>query len=83
MAAASDRGPREEPQGSSVDDAFYRQPILNSPYEMPRRHWELDGQVQPTQELIEQRRLATFISPIPRARKRNAAQQTQLLTAEG
>jgi type III restriction enzyme len=73
---------RSSAQGEPVDDAFYRQPILNSPYEIPRRHWELDGQGQPTQQLVEQRRLATFISPIPKARKKSAAQQT-LLSAEG
>ena len=29
------------------------QPILNSPYEYPARHWELDEHGQPTQQIIE------------------------------
>ena len=27
-------------------DPFFDQPILNSPYECPQRHWELDSQGQ-------------------------------------
>lgn len=45
-------------------DPFFEHPILNSPYECPRRHWELDDQVQPTQQIIERRRRAEFITPI-------------------
>ena len=41
-------------------DRFHGGPILNSPYEYPSRHWELDGTGQPTQEIIESRRLAEF-----------------------
>src|SRR5689334_24075947 len=32
---------------------FFEHPILNSPYEYPKRHWELDDQGQPTQQVIE------------------------------
>jgi type III restriction enzyme len=53
-----------------MSDPFFERPILNSPYEYPMRHWELDEQGQPTQRVIEQRRPARFITPIPRARKR-------------
>jgi hypothetical protein len=28
---------------------FFDHPILNSPYEYPSRHWELDTEGQPTQ----------------------------------
>jgi hypothetical protein len=41
-----------------VANPFFDQPILNSPYEYPRRHWELDNQSQPTQQIIEHRRRA-------------------------
>lgn len=41
--------------------------------DFPSKHWELDAQVQPTQEVIEQRRKAAFITPIPKPRKRKAA----------
>src|SRR5690349_7690920 len=32
---------------------FFEHPILNSPYEYPKRRWELDDQGQPTQQVIE------------------------------
>jgi type III restriction enzyme len=53
-----------------MSDLFFKQPILNSPYEYPNRHWELDGQGQPTQKIVDKRRSAEFISPIPKPRKR-------------
>src|SRR4029077_12759252 len=40
-------------------------PILNSPYAYPMRHWELDAEGQPTQKILESRRRAEFITPIP------------------
>ena len=49
---------------------FYEQPILNSPYEAPASHWELDGDRQPTGTVLDGRRPASFISPIPAPRKR-------------
>jgi type III restriction enzyme len=53
---------------------FFEKPILNSPYEYPSRHWELDPAGLPTQNIIETRRRANFITPIPKPKKRNAAQ---------
>ena len=47
---------------------FFSHPILNSPYEYPGRHWELDSTGQPTQTVIDRRRPASFVSPIPKAR---------------
>ena len=49
---------------------FFEHPILNSPYVCPQRHWELDEHGQPTQRIIENRRRAEFITPIPKPRKR-------------
>lgn len=49
---------------------FFNQPILNSPYEYPGRHWELDETGQPTQQIREFRRVASFITPIPKPKKR-------------
>ena len=65
-------------------DPFFEHPILNSPYESPHRHWELDGSGQPTQRIIESRRQADFITPIPRPKKRqkNATQQ-EIVFKEG
>jgi len=48
---------------------FFDQPILNTPYEMPSQHWELDDNGQPTQEIGQGRRPADFITPIPKPRK--------------
>lgn len=53
-----------------MSDLFFDQPILNSPYEYPARHWELDSSGQPTQKIIEARRKAEFITPIPKPKKR-------------
>jgi type III restriction enzyme len=66
------------------DNAFFDHPILNSPYEYPSRHWELDKQGQPTHEIVPSRRRAEFISPIPKPSKRRAsAQQSSLIFDEG
>ncbi|MBA2245130.1 MAG: hypothetical protein H0W11_09235, partial [Gemmatimonadetes bacterium] len=59
---------------------FFERPILNSPYEYPARHWELDDDGQPTQRIIEHRRRAEFITPIPKPKKRKggAAQRAMV-----
>jgi len=58
---------------------FFEHPILKSPYECPRRHWELDTQGQPTQQIIERRRRAEFITPIPKPKKRKGGPSQQNL----
>lgn len=60
-----------------MSNQFFERPILNSPYECPQKHWELDTSGQPTQRLIHQRRLAQFITPIPRPKKRKGTQTQQ------
>ena len=50
-------------------DLFFEQPILNSPYAYPSRHWELDKLGQPTQKILDSRRQAAYITPIPKPRK--------------
>ena len=62
-----------------MDNRFFEQPILNSPYAYPARHWELDDTGQPTQLIIDRRRRAEFITPIPKPRKRKAAAEQQVL----
>jgi type III restriction enzyme len=63
---------------------FFDHPILNSPYERPRRHWELDDEGQPTQQVIEERRSAKFITPIPKPKKRRSTdRQEQIIFDEG
>lgn len=67
-----------------MDNQFFEHPILNSPYDCPSQHWELDASGQPTQQIIESRRRAEFITPIPKPRKRkDSAEQSQLLFDEG
>jgi adenine-specific DNA-methyltransferase len=57
-------------QELKMGNPFFERPILNSPYECPQRHWELDEQGQPTQRIIDNRRRAEFITPIPKPKKR-------------
>jgi type III restriction enzyme len=68
-----------------MGNPFFDQPILNSPYESPARHWELDKDGQPTQKIIDTRRTAEFISPIPKPKKRKAKgdKQTEMVFDEG
>jgi len=70
---------------SVKSEAFFDRPILNSPYAVPGRHWELDEQGQPTQRIVERRRAASFISPIPKPKKRKGgkSQEEQLVFDEG
>jgi type III restriction enzyme len=35
-----------------MENRFFEKPILNSPYEYPKQHGELDEQGQPTQRMI-------------------------------
>ena len=65
-----------------AQDAFFERPILNSPYERPTRHWELDESGQPTQKIVETRRKADFVTPIPKPRKRKRSTEQQVLLAE-
>jgi type III restriction enzyme len=67
-----------------MDNRFFEKPILNSPYGYPARHWELDSFGQPTQQIIERRRSAEFITPIPKPRKRTGiADQQRMVFDEG
>ena len=56
-------------RGDSTSNPFFERPILNSPYAYPSRHWELDKDGQPTQRIIEARRHAEFVSPVPKPKK--------------
>jgi type III restriction enzyme len=67
-----------------MENLFFEQPILNSPYEYPSRHWELDESGQPTQKILEKRRRADFITPIPKPRKhKRQEEQTTIVFDEG
>jgi len=62
-----------------MSNPFFERPILNSPYEIPTRHWELDASGQPTQRIIEMRRRSEFITPIPKPKKRKASGAQQVM----
>jgi type III restriction enzyme len=67
-----------------MTERFFEHPILNSPYEYPARHWELDDQGQPTQKIIDTRRRAEFITPIPKPKKRKrSGKQAEIVFIEG
>ena len=68
-----------------MNNLFFERPILNSPYEYPSQHWELDSAGQPTQKIGESRRRAEFITPIPKPRKRrkDSPDQQDLVLDEG
>jgi type III restriction enzyme len=61
-----------------MGDPFFDQPILNTPYEYPTQHWELDTDGQPTQKTVPSRRPAEFITPIPKPKKRGKKRQRDL-----
>ncbi len=60
-----------------MTNRFFEKPILNSPYEYPTYHRELDSQGQPTQRVNGFRRKAEFITPVPKPRKRKGAAEQQ------
>ncbi|MDP9438730.1 MAG: DEAD/DEAH box helicase family protein, partial [Actinomycetota bacterium] len=69
---------------NATSNPFFGHPILNSPYRYPKSYWELDEGGQPTQKVIEGRRPAEFITPIPKPRKRKGSLvEQQLLLDEG
>ena len=53
-----------------MNTEFFERPILNSPYEYPGRHRDLDESGQPTGQIIDRRRSVSFITPIPKPKKR-------------
>ena len=58
-----------------MDRRFFEHPILNSPYECPGRHWELDASGQPTNRIVDKRRQVAFISAIPTSKKQKSIQR--------
>ncbi|MCP5279337.1 MAG: DEAD/DEAH box helicase family protein [Thiobacillus sp.] len=66
-----------------MNNQFFEHPILNSPYDYPARHWELDAQGQPTQQILDRRRRAEFITPIPKPKKRKGQSTQASLLLDG
>ena len=55
---------------------FFANPILNSPYQPPGQHWELDGDRRPTGRTITGRRRAEYVTPVPAPKKSGQAKLT-------
>lgn len=53
--------------------SFFEKPILNSPYEYPDRHWELDAEGQPTNRILPSRRRSDLVTPVPKPKKQTKA----------
>jgi type III restriction enzyme len=49
-------------------------PIINSPFEEPQQHHELDSRGNPTGQIITRRRASTYLTPIPQPRKQSSTQ---------
>ena len=62
---------------TTTDNPFYDRPILNSPYQRPGLHWELDASGQPTQRVVERRRPSSYVTPVPAPKKSSGTQPVQ------
>ena len=61
-----------------MTDDFFSSPILNSSYGYPARHWEFLGGL-PTGRVVDTRRGAEFITPIPRPKMQRRGQRELVL----
>ena len=66
----------------NTTEQFFDRPILNSPYECPAKHWELDENGQPTNRILGKRRNVSFITPIPAPKKGKGTQPTLVFDEE-
>ena len=55
--------------------AFADNPIINSPFEKPQWHFELDDEGQPTGKRLSGRRDSVQVVPVPAARRRGPRQR--------
>ena len=58
-----------------MTEPFFESPVINSPYEYPARHWVLDEARQPTNQVMDRRRPASYITPVPHPRKQRGRPQ--------
>ena len=67
-----------------MPNPFFDKPILNSPYEYPGEHWDLDPSGMPTGTIVDRRRRVSLITPVPKPKKRKAqAKQEEIVFEEG
>ncbi|MBF0391490.1 MAG: DEAD/DEAH box helicase family protein [Alphaproteobacteria bacterium] len=63
---------------------FFERPILNSPYAYPDRHWELDADGQPTNQIASSRRRSALVTPVPKPKTRKQLKnQTEMVLDSG
>lgn len=58
---------------------FFDDPILNSPYVMPKRHWDLDQDSRPTNFISENRRSSELLTALPGVSSSQARSHTRSL----
>ncbi|WP_372675375.1 BPTD_3080 family restriction endonuclease [Aquicoccus sp.] len=64
--------------------SFFEQPILNTPYLAPEKHWELDNEGRPTDTIVSKRRRSDLISAMPKPKSVKGGKQSELeLSAVG
>ncbi|MGE0119519.1 MAG: BPTD_3080 family restriction endonuclease [Dongiaceae bacterium] len=64
-------------------NAFINNPILNSPFREPNRHFHLNEDGTPTGIINPARRPSAYVVPIPQAKKRSGRGQGELALEEG
>ena len=53
---------------------FETNPVLNSPYDPPEKHWELNKETRkPTNRIIDGRRAEEYFIPVPQTRRESGA----------
>ena len=63
-------------------DVVIDNPILNSPFDEPTRHFRF-GEEGITSEIVEERRVSSYFMPIPAAKKRSQQHSTPSGLATG
>ena len=63
-------------------ERFFEDPILNSPFERPLKHWELDKDGIQTQQIVKRCRKTRLITPIPKPKKRGGKEEQRDLEFE-
>lgn len=58
--------------------SFFDTPIINSPYEYPGKHWELDLQGNPTDQIVDKRRSSALWTALPGKSTKSATKQDSL-----
>ena len=58
-----------------MEQDFKLNPILNSPYHKPEKHWKLDGKGVPVGGTVSERRNSKYIVPVPLPKNKSEAME--------